>query len=371
MISFVETYVDRKTGLEQLRQRAVQSLRRMYVREHCLFAFHIRRTSHGNIVEGLSRRYTAIVLLGLKNASAATARYILAEDSPSDVLARLGQDIDTMQDLGEIALSLWAARVWNEPWVDKAMGRLAGLEANLASWPTVEKAWALSALSFPSSSAGDPRLARKIAESLLSSFEGESGLFAHGPRRSGRSWLCGPVTCFADQIYPIQALAYYYMASGNRAMIEPARLCAQHLCKLQGPAGQWWWHYDLRTEEVVERYPVYAVHQDSMAPMAFGALKQACGDDYENAVQLGLDWLESSPEISGSLIDPHDDFIWRKVARHDPGKLVRILQASAVRIHHSLRMPLVESLFPPGYVDFESRPYHMGWILFASGLRGD
>ncbi len=366
MIDFVGTCVDRNTRVGQLRQRAVRASRRMYLPEYRLFAFRIRRTRQGNILEGLSRRYTAIVLLGLKNVSAATARYVLAGQSPSEVLARLGQDIDTMQDLGEIALSLWAARLWDEPWVDKALRRLEALEPELASWPTVEKAWALSALSIPSRRVESPQLARKIAESLLTAFESGSGLFAHGPRGSWRSWLCGSVTCFADQVYPIQALAYYYMVSGDTTMIEPARLCAERLCELQGPAGQWWWHYDLRTAQVVERYPVYAVHQDSMTPMAFRALKDACGADYEGAVKLGLDWLESSPEISGSLIDPRDDFIWRKVSRHEPGKLVRILQASAVRIHPSLRMPLVESLFRPGYIDFESRPYHMGWILFAS-----
>ena len=73
--------------------------------------------------------------------------------------------------------------------------------------------------------------------------------------------------------------------------------------------------FDSRTGRVIERYPVYAVHQDAMVPMAFFALEDACGVGYGDAIERGLNWLIESPELEGaSLIDPEADLIWRKVA---------------------------------------------------------
>ena len=82
------------------------------------------------------------------------------------------------------------------------------------------------------------------------------------------------MTCFADFVYPIQALSHYHMALGCPEAMDAATRCADRMCKLQGPAGQWWWHFDVRTGQGVERYPVYAVHQEAMAPMALRALRQ-------------------------------------------------------------------------------------------------
>jgi hypothetical protein len=117
---------------------------------------------------------------------------------------------------------------------------------------------------------------------------------------------------------------------------------------------------------VLEGYPVYAVHQDSMAPMALFALHDAGGRDFRENAARGLSWLGASPELQGgTLIDRGAGLIWRKVARREPRKLARYLQAAASRIHPSLRVPGLDRLLPPTAVDDEDRPYHLGWILHA------
>jgi hypothetical protein len=142
--------------------------------------------------------------------------------------------------------------------------------------------------------------------------------------------------------------------------------CADNFCRQQGPQGQWWWHYDRRTGRVVERYPVYAVHQDAMAPMALLALAAATGADYSEPIARGLAWLARSPELGGgSLIDDAADLIWRKVARREPGKLTRYAQAVVSSVHASMRVPGLDLVFPPAIVDYEDRPYHLGWLLYA------
>jgi hypothetical protein len=57
--------------------------------------------------------------------------------------------------------------------------------------------------------------------------------------------------------------------------------------------------------------------------------------------------------------------IWRKVARREPAKLSRYAQALASGIHPALRMPGLNLIFPPMAVDYEDRPYHLGWFLYA------
>jgi hypothetical protein len=31
----------------------------------------------------------------------------------------------------------------------------------------------------------------------------------------------------------------------------------------------------------------------------------------------------------------------------------------------ALRAPGIDRLFPPGTIDYEDRPYHYGWLLYA------
>ena len=68
---------------------------------------------------------------------------------------------------------------------------------------------------------------------------------------------------------------------------------------------------------------------------------------------------------AGPLIDRERQVIWRKVARREPRRLVRGLQAAASRLHPNLRLPAVDLLFPPTSIDYETRPYEMAWILHA------
>lgn len=353
---------------------AVRALGRMYRRQEGLFGFCLRRhQDHSGIrveLEGISYRYTAIVLLALADESPEAADEALQGDSAEAVCSRLVDHAGRTEDPGEVALALWAARRMNHPQAGQALKRLVQVAPDRRSIPTVEMSWALSALSAQSPVATDVGLANRIADRLMSSQDRRTGLFPHGTPGSPTPWLRGHICCFADMVYPVQALSYYYRLTDKALVRDAAIACGQRMCNLQGEEGQWWWHHDVCTGRVVERYPVYAVHQDGMGPMAVFDLQEACGGDYRAAVIKSVEWLVHSPEINGSLIDHEAGVIWRKVFRREPGKLVRGIQAMASRLHPSLRMPLADTFFPPIAVDYESRPYHMGWLLFAwSGCR--
>lgn len=354
---------------------ALRGLRRMYRSDQLCFSFRLRKPMQAgtpapqgqDVLEGVSWRYTAIALIGLATRTADEAREALHGDNPQDVCVGLIQQAQQSKDIGQVALALWAARAWQSPHVKEGLKTLVQMDPGKFSCTTVELSWCLTALTIGQGKPLEELLAHTIARRLLESFHPESSLFPHWPSDTMHQSFRSHVACFADLVYPIQALSHYFDATGRTSALRAAKACGRRMVQSQGPAGQWWWHHDVRTGHVVEGYPVYSVHQDGMAPMALRALQQVCGEDSSAAIARGLDWLEHSPEIDGgSLIDAQSDVIWRKVARTEPNKLSRGLQAYASRLHPSLRLPL-DGLFPPGKIDYEFRPYHMGWILYANG----
>ncbi len=350
--------------VDQLEAMSIRGLRRMFSPTHQQFVFRVRRTSEGIVQEGLSLRYTAISLLGLARRRQQAER-ALAGQALDLVSERMLHEASTSRNLGDVALSLWAADEVgaSSAALEPVLKQLIALAPAERVHPVVELAWTLSALS-DVRAISSAALRDAVAARLMSSFNTTSKLFPHvvGAAGNARSH----VACFADIIYPIQALAKYASAVGNQKALDMSSVCAAHLCGQQGPAGQWWWHYDFRTGDVLERYPAYAIHQDAMGPMGLRALAEAGGLDCSTAINRGMQWLLAAPELNGaSLIDRDADLIWRKVARREPNKLVRYLQSGLARVHSSLRVPAVDAIFPPGVIDYEDRPYHLGWLLYA------
>ena len=373
--------------IRKLRSIAVHSLARMYHPEERLFAFRLRKNGNGEALEGVSHRYTAMVLIGLAGESPEVVKEVLGKHSREDVCERLLQDIHQMNNLGDVAIITWAARAIGHARASEAIGALRRMEPGHRPYPTMDLSWALSALTAGGNDATDNSLADNIAEVLLASFNWESGVFRRWSQGCKVSRLRAHASCFADFVYPILALSHYHLATGNPKALETAVCCAEHMCQQQGEEGQWWWYYDARTGRVLEQYPVYAVHQDAMAPMALFALAKASGrsynsaqdacartprpardgvlGDYSESIEKGLHWLVNPAEVTESLIDMERYVIWRKVARREPRRIVRGLQAGLSCLHPRLGIPGVDALFPASSIDYETRPYHMGWILYA------
>jgi hypothetical protein len=352
--------------IAELRALALSGLERMYDRSAGAFVFCVRKSASGVAPEGLSDRYTAITALGLAGEDPEATRRILAGDSLPAVVERLierlaGKAAAPANNLGDLALAAWAGHVTGCP-TGKLWDRIVALDPVAGSHPTVEVAWTLSAATIDRAAPGDG-LGARLAQRLQRAFASDQGLFPHHLGAEHSSRQRSHVSCFADLVYPTLALAQFGMSRGDLTSIRYAAQCADRMCRNQGPDGQWWWHFDYRTGRVLEGYPVYAVHQTSMAPMALLAAADAARMNYDVAIARGLDWLQHAPELGGrSLIDRAEGLIWRKVARREPRKLSRYLQAAVSRISPDLRAP---ALFPPTAIDYEDRPYHLGWVLYA------
>jgi hypothetical protein len=349
--------------VEQLRGMSIRGLARMYDPAAGVFVFRLRRTGDAVVAEGRSPRYTAITLIGLAGESAADRALVTGPHTSEDICSRLLREVATSDNLGDVALTVFAAGLLGQAdQAYEAARRLSALSPVDGVHPVVELAWTLTALTMVPQ-ADKAQLRDRVAERLMATFNPVSSLFPHV---AGATGARAHVSCFADLIYPIQALSLYATATGSQRALDIAAACATHLCALQGADGQWWWHYDYRTGAVIEGYPVYAIHQDAMGPMGLHDLREAKGPDFTASIIRGLDWLASSPELGGaSLIDTDADLIWRKVARREPGKTARYVQAAASRVHSSLRMPAMDLMFPAAAIDYEDRPYHLGWLLHA------
>jgi hypothetical protein len=323
---------------------------------------------------GTSTRYAAITVLGARLLPEPRQRAVFGGRTAEEFTGLLVERLPAVTNLGDAALITWAAADTGHPKLSDALDRLAALDADGGPRPTVEAAWTLSALTAARGAADVERRVTAARDRLLRSRAPGSPLFPHATGPGLVPAYRSHIACFADQTYPLQALARTH-ATGRPAGGDPGALAAAdaraaRICALQGDGGQWWWHYDARTGTVVEGYPVYSVHQHAMAPTALFDLADAGGTDCAEAIRRGLRWMAGPPELTAAgaaepMIVEADGVTWRKVHRGDPKKAVRAARGLAARVSPRLRLTALDRLYRPTAVDRECRPYEFGWMLHA------
>ena len=260
----------------------------------------------------------------------------------------------------------WAAAEGGHADLDHALQRLAALDQPERPVDVVSAAWVVSALAAARPLADVERHLAAARQRLLAARGPAVYPHTTGP---DTPWYRAHVGSFADQVYPIQALARLHRSADDPEALAVAGTVAGAICSAQGAGGQWWWHYDSRTGAVVEGYPVYSVHQHAMGPMALLDLADAGGDGHLDAIRRGLRWLAGPPEGRsgrlGPLVLDEPPITWRKVARADHRKIVRGLRAASTRIVPGARVAALDRVYPPGVVDHECRPYELGWLLYT------
>ncbi|MFF8950822.1 hypothetical protein ACF09I_18850 [Streptomyces sp. NPDC014940] len=323
---------------------------------------------------GTSTRYAAITALGARFLPEDRQRAVLGGRGAQEFTGLLIESLPAVTNLGDAALIAWAAADTGHPKLSDALDRMHALDEEGRPQYTVEAAWVLSALTAARGTADVEERLTAARDRLLRARIGDSPLFPHATGPGLVPWYRAHVSCFADQTYPLQALARAHAtgdADGDPRALAAAEACAARICALQGDGGQWWWHYDARTGGVVEGYPVYSVHQHAMAPTALFDLADAGGTDFAASVRKGLAWMTAVPELAAHpdrdepLILDEPGVTWRKVFRGDPKKAVRAARGLGTRVAPHLRLKPLDRVYPPVHVDRECRPYEFGWMLHA------
>ena len=251
-----------ETRVAQLVKLAIRGLEPMYDEEQGLFCHRLKQTPSGNIKEGISQRYTVMTLLGLLRAESAGYR------SPVDIYATIDalyRNTEWVDNIGDLGLLLWLSSVSSRKLdsfyatfdLENALHNYSDARKRL----TMELAWFLTGLTYASRAEEENNrrhlepLARQTY-TLLQCNQGKDGLFGHMAKwKSLAGAVRGHVGSFADQVYPILAMAHFGQTFAMKEALQKSLQCANAICRLQGPLGQWWWHYDSVTGRVVERYP--------------------------------------------------------------------------------------------------------------------
>jgi hypothetical protein len=352
----------------------VKALEAMYLPESGLFPFSCRLEKSRIEKRGESVRYTAISHLGLQAARDA--------GFPTDlnvmrIMRSLVERLDQVENIGDLGLIAWCdgndAGVHAEPILDR-IERYGEFFRTPGSglYASMELAWLLTGLlALHANPSTQPRIDDLIARAyrdLIANYEPRSGFFRFArSTSSGGSRLKQDQCFFAEQIYGIYALALYAAWSGGKDALQRARTTASRLVAFQGSEGQWAWCYHAGSGALLDRYPVYSVHQDGMAPMSLGLLSAVTGEDFFTPALRGLEWIMGRNELAASMVAWDHGLIWRSIRRKRPGRAWAKLGKGLALL--GLPLPKVFGERAWGLeIDRECRPYHLGWMLV--GLSG-
>jgi hypothetical protein len=271
--------------------------------------------------------------------------------------------------------ALWASCLAGDP-------RGEGLATEVATGPeprtqtSMELGLALTGLvaafdAYPALRDAAREAAGTYVRELLARFSPRADLFgATGATRSPGGVAHSRLTSFATQVYALHGLAAYVREIEGSCPDALPRV-ARRLLAEQGPLGQWWWFYSLRSGEVIEGYPVYAVHQDAMAFMALTPLRAIGLETNEAPLERGIEWLFGANELERSLVRSRPSFICRCIQRagSDPDAFGGVSRANRARmILRSLGLGGQVATDETLEVLEECRSYHLGWLLYADAL---
>lgn len=349
-----------------LAELAVRGLRKTYA----IGLPHTMKWSAGRTSPaGTNVRYALISLIGLGRSKTLGLE---VDDLISTLWSRVNAKRDVIaQSPGDLGLALWAQALTNRQGPFGVEDACRAFQARREMADSVHLAWLmLGAGHFEQN--GNSGRARELAEvaksDLLSLYNDNSQLIYRHARRGFVSSVSRRVSCFANQIYPVMALAVQGRCSGDNHSAEVGRKVADTLCALQGPLGQWWWLYDAQEGGVVDGYPVFSVHQDGMAPMALFETTTSGGRGFASEIARSLAWIDGANELNQSLVCDSPGLVLRDVHRRGVGRIARAIRSAAWcwGLPGERRSDQPESLM----INPECRPYHLGWILYAASLAG-
>lgn len=353
-----------RENVHRLKTLAVNGLLRMFDHEKQLFCYKLKKTPNGMVREGLSRRYTMITLMGLQRLEeSGTASPIAIKPVLDGLLASTAW----IGNVGDMGLLLWLCALSAPECLSEVVDRLDVKNAltryrDARQGRTMELAWFLAGLSH--AILARPEELSELRDlafrsySLVKRNQGEQGIFRHVARTGSPfdKLRCG-IGTFADQVYPIYAMSKFWQAYHCDRATESALDCALAICEAQGSLGEWWWHYDFSTSQVVGQFPVYSVHQHAMAPMALFALGEAMQSDFSPWIYRGLQWIADN-DLGFDMEDDSVNVVWRCVSPSTFKRYWNVAVEKSTRRRHRVSRNSMR-------VIFECRPYELGWFLYA------
>jgi hypothetical protein len=342
-------------------------LEKMYISSEHVFSASYRSVK-GRLVNLRNReqeyKYTMNVLMGLHRARASGSRLFL--DIEEDY-HRLASRVEEQSGSAEsVAATIWAGACLGTEIPSIAMSCfsntfLASSQSRHLSAQAL--AWAIAACL--ELGGGHTETALTLARLAVDHYVHErSSLVRHLATGLRRDWAS-----FAASSY----MAYAFLMLGRVADSEWARSSglgiARALVQLQGPQGQWGWFYQVPSGRVADYYPVYSVHQHSMAPFFLLEAIDQGHSEFREPLLRGFRWILGENELGQSMVETSERVIWRSaLRRRDSSRLSRFARGARL-VCRATQQGLGNGRVL--IVNHECRSYELGWALWAFAGRRD
>jgi hypothetical protein len=232
-------------------------------------------------------------------------------------------------------------------------GRARGLSVQDLSWMLWGSSVAASADLPGAALLAETTYVRLLERNVI----GTTGLPEHRPVRWRHS-----IVSFGGVAYYLRALYEYFVLTGCTHTRELFARALQTTVRTQGLDGSWPWLLSARTGFVLERYPIYSVHQLGMAPLfLLPAIYEHVLSDVAVLARSKL-WLTDNV-VGMTMVQFSPTFIHRAIDRTDRWpRAQRYARASANAVR---RGDAPTSLPGKLVVNAVSHSYEWGWLLFA------
>ncbi len=357
--------------MSRLVQQASRLLREMFDEVQALFSYSLREVD-GRYVNDYSHpsriRYTINVLAGLQAAN--------------DV-EELGWDV---ADLVDRFVSLHLPAVVNA--ADKGLmlhvlasagherggAVLSEIEALLDSWEVTarlnlqEIGWLLSGLCRHAEITGDSRSvasAERLFRVMDRNYLNRDTLL---PRFTSQWWR-RQFTSFGGLTYFLMALRDYAAAFSDPYAEMVFRESVMKTIQLQGRGGEWPWFVNVNQQRVAEWYPVYSVHQASMAMLFLLPAFDMGVTGARASIEKSVSWLAGGNQLGIPMMRVEPFMTFRCIRRREPAARALTYSRSLARSVLHSQAPAVRPAMLE--VNTECRSYEIGWLLYAWAGRKD
>jgi hypothetical protein len=362
--------LDARRDIRALNALALRSLLSLFDEKEKLFVRCIAQTENGIHREKTSKRHTMIALLGLHRLAESGEALPIDVSAIRDIILA---DTDWVKSLKDLGLLLWLTAECCPERLGKLLNDI-DLENALSSYldssrtSTEELSWFLAGIAHVhlACDRSIPDLADVAVDTyhLLESNQTGSGIFGHAtPAGRLKGHFFNRTGTFADQMYAIYAFTIFARAFQIEEPLDAALRCANSIRALQGELGQWWFLYDKRTSQVVNRYPLFSLHQDGIAPVALLALEEITGQSFHESVYKGMSRVTRATEHSDDLSNLDQSMIWDSI---EPKRRISSFLERSLSFLNGSHTPQIQSL----KIQYAARTDQFGWMLYAFGREG-
>jgi len=358
--------------MSKLIQASFSLLQKMYDPNRALFSYKTdwrdgKYTSDFSYPHSL--RYTINVLAGLQRAQEHRHLHWDVDGHLNRFLRLHGQRISNAGDMGLLLYVAAHGRSQHQHPIFAEVQDLVRQPKRLRRLNLQEVSWLLSGLTEYAATSQKPE-AVKVAEDLFrfidKDFLNKDTML---PFHELSFWR-KPFTPFGGIVYFLKALAEYSAAFNNKYAEVIFKEGVSKMLQFQGPTGEWPWFYNVFDSKVVDWYPVYSVHQDSMAMLFLLPALDLRVSGASRAIEKSYRWLFGNNQLGEPMMVTSPEFfvyrcIHRRGALERPKRFGQSVLLALARMSaglaHNRKLEIIK----------HGRSYHPGWILYAWSPRKD